>query len=207
MRTTRRRSAHSASARALSSVAARARLLTQLVDRSFIRYGCPTRCMLTAGTQVVLSLQEQQIAREALYRDANTLLYGDNKPTEDAVDRVVAKLNHDIDKRSKFSRKRANEDEGDITYINERNRVFNKKVRLHRRARAVSRSLRWPRSRVITTSTLRRSAPASSAARLCDGCRWYWVCVRACTLSFTFLWTISLKQVHKTSGCRAAVAV
>lgn len=33
-----------------------------------------------------------------------------------------------MDKRSKFSRKRANEGEGDITYINERNRVFNKKV-------------------------------------------------------------------------------
>ena len=34
-----------------------------------------------------------------------------------------------LDKRGKFSRKRLNEDEGDITYINERNRVFNKKVR------------------------------------------------------------------------------
>lgn len=33
-----------------------------------------------------------------------------------------------IDKKKKFSRKRQNEDEGDITYINERNRVFNKKV-------------------------------------------------------------------------------
>jgi len=33
-----------------------------------------------------------------------------------------------IDKKSKFSRKRPNEDEGDITYINEHNRVFNKKV-------------------------------------------------------------------------------
>lgn len=38
-------------------------------------------------------------------------------------------LLHSVDKKSKFSRKRANEDEGDITYINERNRVFNKKVR------------------------------------------------------------------------------
>ena len=36
---------------------------------------------------------------------------------------------HSVDKKRKFSRKRANEDEGDITYINERNRVFNKKVR------------------------------------------------------------------------------
>jgi len=32
------------------------------------------------------------------------------------------------DKKNKFSRKRLNEDEGDITYINERNRVFNKKI-------------------------------------------------------------------------------
>ena len=35
---------------------------------------------------------------------------------------------YSVDKKRKFSRKRANEDEGDITYINERNRVFNKKV-------------------------------------------------------------------------------
>ncbi|CAE6469967.1 unnamed protein product [Rhizoctonia solani] len=67
-------------------------------------------------------------ASEHLYRDANTLLYGDNKPSEEAIDRVVGKLNLDLDKRSKFSRKRNNEEEGDITYINERNRVFNKKI-------------------------------------------------------------------------------
>ena len=41
---------------------------------------------------------------------------------------MTAKLGHSVDKKSKFSRKRHNEDEGDITYINERNRVFNKKV-------------------------------------------------------------------------------
>lgn len=82
------------------------------------------------------------------------MLYGDNKPSEDAIDRVVGKINkecvycfcfyspmpkavltssvllfYSIDKKGKFSRKRLNEDEGDITYINERNRVFNKKVR------------------------------------------------------------------------------
>jgi hypothetical protein len=43
---------------------------------------------------------------------------------------LVALTSHrSIDKKGKFSRKRLNEDEGDITYINERNRVFNKKVR------------------------------------------------------------------------------
>jgi len=78
------------------------------------------------GKQVVS--YEQQRAAETLYRDANTLLYADNKPTEEAIDRVIGKLNIDQDKRNKFSRKRLNEDEGDITYINERNRVFNKKI-------------------------------------------------------------------------------
>ncbi|KAG9310241.1 SYF2-domain-containing protein [Chiua virens] len=80
-----------------------------------------------AGSQMVPTT-EQRIAADNFYRDANTLLYADNKPTEDAIDRVVGKINRDIDKKAKFSRKRLNEDEGDITYINERNRVFNKKI-------------------------------------------------------------------------------
>jgi len=80
------------------------------------------------SSALVPTSQQQQLAAENLYRDANTLIYGDNKPSEDAIDRVVGKINQDIDKKSKFSRKRPNEDEGDITYINEHNRVFNKKI-------------------------------------------------------------------------------
>ncbi|KAF9448099.1 SYF2-domain-containing protein [Macrolepiota fuliginosa MF-IS2] len=71
---------------------------------------------------------ERQLAHDSLYRDASTLIYGDNKPSEEAIDRVVGKINNDIDKRGKFSRRRLNEAEGDITYINEQNRVFNKKI-------------------------------------------------------------------------------
>ncbi|KAI1792428.1 SYF2-domain-containing protein [Ganoderma leucocontextum] len=82
----------------------------------------------SGGTLVGPSSLQQQLAAESLYRDANSLLYADNKPSEDAVDRVISKINKDVDKKSKFSRKRHNEDEGDITYINERNRVFNKKI-------------------------------------------------------------------------------
>jgi pre-mRNA-splicing factor SYF2 len=96
------------------------------------------------SSSVVPTSQEQRLAAESLYRNANTLIYGDNKPSEDAIDKVVSKINQEyvlshfprppeltvrsVDKKRKFSRKRANEDEGDITYINERNRVFNKKV-------------------------------------------------------------------------------
>nr|VWO98610.1 AGC/PDK1 protein kinase [Ganoderma boninense] len=82
----------------------------------------------SSGLMVGPSSLQQQLAAESLYRDANSLLYADNKPSEDAVDRVISKINKDVDKKSKFSRKRHNEDEGDITYINERNRVFNKKI-------------------------------------------------------------------------------
>ncbi|KAG8861933.1 hypothetical protein FRB96_002376 [Tulasnella sp. 330] len=63
-----------------------------------------------------------------LYRDANSLIYADNKPTDDAIDRVVAKINLDTDRRRNFSKTRVNEKEGDVTYINEANRVFNKKI-------------------------------------------------------------------------------
>ncbi|KAG6907806.1 hypothetical protein DXG01_007346 [Tephrocybe rancida] len=77
---------------------------------------------------IPVSREQQQLAAANLYRDANTLIYGDSKPTEDAIDRMVGKINQDIDKKGKFSRKRLNEDEGDITYINEHNRVFNKKI-------------------------------------------------------------------------------
>ncbi|KAF5392844.1 hypothetical protein D9757_001041 [Collybiopsis confluens] len=82
----------------------------------------------SSSLQVVPSMLEQQLAADDLYRDANTLMYGDNKPSEEAIDRMVSKINKDIEKKGKFHRKRLNEDEGDITYINEHNRVFNKKI-------------------------------------------------------------------------------
>ena len=108
------------------------------------RLSIPSRAKLKLTHLKVVSY-EQQRAAESLYRDANSLVYADHKPNDDAVDRVIHKLNMEYvptllfhllslnnldrqDKRNKFSRKRLNEDEGDITYINERNRVFNKKV-------------------------------------------------------------------------------
>jgi len=84
------------------------------------------------GKQVAIhtpNAAQQLAAHEDLYRDANTLIYADNKPSEEVIDKMVAKLNKDVDKRNKFSRKRANDADGElITYINERNRMFNKKI-------------------------------------------------------------------------------
>ncbi|KAI0672205.1 SYF2-domain-containing protein [Trametes maxima] len=88
----------------------------------------PSGGVSSSSSQVVPTSLEQRLAAENLYRDANTLLYADSKPSEEAIDKVIEKINKDVDKKKKFSRKRHNEDEGDVTYINERNRVFNKKI-------------------------------------------------------------------------------
>jgi pre-mRNA-splicing factor SYF2 len=50
-------------------------------------------CCTENHVKVTVSSYEQQLAADNLYRDANTLIYGDNKPSEDAIDRVVEKIN------------------------------------------------------------------------------------------------------------------
>jgi pre-mRNA-splicing factor SYF2 len=35
----------------------------------------------------------QQAAHDDLYRDANSFVYGDHKPSEDAIDKVIGKIN------------------------------------------------------------------------------------------------------------------
>lgn len=49
-----------------------------------------------AGSSDVATVsEEQRIASENFYRDANSLIYGDSKPSEDAIDRVVSKMNQE----------------------------------------------------------------------------------------------------------------
>ena len=130
---------------------------------------------------MVPTAHQQQVAAESLYRDANSLLYADNKPSDEAIDRVIGKINQEyvgpyrllrpltnrlftsIDKRRKFSRKRPNEDTGDITYINEKNRIFNKKVGISFLLHCCWSSLiSAPRSHVTSTNIPQRYVPASS---------------------------------------------
>ncbi|KAF8319426.1 SYF2-domain-containing protein [Clavulina sp. PMI_390] len=87
-----------------------------------------SRDLIASGSGSGALSAEARQAAEDLYRDGNTLAYGDHKPSEDAIDRVISKINLDLDKKRKFSRKRADDDNGDITYINESNKVFNKKI-------------------------------------------------------------------------------
>ena len=45
------------------------------------------------SSEIAITSEQQRLAAENLYRDANTLIYGDSKPSEDAIDRVVSKIN------------------------------------------------------------------------------------------------------------------
>jgi len=69
---------------------------------------------------------------ENTVRDVNSLDYA--QPTElnpEAVDRMVKELEATAERRSKFSRRRPFREDAAVDYINERNRVFNLKVKRH----------------------------------------------------------------------------
>lgn len=81
----------------------------------------------TSTRQALASTSKALSAAESLYRDANTLSYGDSKPSEEAIDRVVGKMNAETAAAHKKKRNR-DDDDGEVTYINEQNKVFNKKI-------------------------------------------------------------------------------
>jgi len=67
---------------------------------------------------------------EDFYRDANSLAFGQGgfQPSQEKVEGMVNELLDKQEKRNKFSRRRGeNEDDG-VDYINDRNKHFNKKI-------------------------------------------------------------------------------
>uniref|UniRef100_A0A6U4PM38 Pre-mRNA-splicing factor SYF2 n=1 Tax=Hemiselmis andersenii TaxID=464988 RepID=A0A6U4PM38_HEMAN len=65
-----------------------------------------------------------------VYRDANSLAFGQAgyQPPQEKVEAMVTELLDKQEKRNKFSRRRGeNEDDG-VDYINDRNKHFNKKI-------------------------------------------------------------------------------
>ncbi|CAG2167129.1 unnamed protein product, partial [Oppiella nova] len=71
---------------------------------------------------------KQKVGDKLFYANHNTLIHGSHKDSKEAIDRMVDDLNKQIDKRSKYSRRRRFDDDADIDYINERNMKFNKKL-------------------------------------------------------------------------------
>lgn len=61
--------------------------------------------------------------------EINTMQYLQQHQPEDArVDAMVKELEEQAGRRSQFSRRRTHNEDADVTFINERNRNFNKKI-------------------------------------------------------------------------------
>lgn len=72
--------------------------------------------------------QKQQLGDD-FFADANNLKYGKIAPIDkEGVNEMVKELKENNAKKSAFSRRRAVHPDADVDYINERNRVFNKKI-------------------------------------------------------------------------------
>jgi len=70
--------------------------------------------------------QKQELG-EAFYGGPNTILHNIIKDSPSAVDNMVKDLEQQIERRSKFSRRRTYNADADVDFINERNSKFNKK--------------------------------------------------------------------------------
>lgn len=73
-------------------------------------------------------VHEKEKMGEAFYPTKDTIIQGLHVDSKESIDNMVEDLEKQIEKHSKFSRRRRFNDDADINYINERNMKFNKKL-------------------------------------------------------------------------------
>ncbi|GFU30008.1 pre-mRNA-splicing factor syf2 [Nephila pilipes] len=73
-------------------------------------------------------IKEKEKMGEAFYPTKDTIIHGMQGDSKESIDNMVEDLEKQIEKHSKFSRRRRFNDDADINYINERNMKFNKKL-------------------------------------------------------------------------------
>jgi len=73
--------------------------------------------------------QQKQQMGEKFYPDANNLSYGQAPAvSQDKLTNMVDELNSTVDRRKRYSRHRSQSEDAYVTYVNERNKVFNQKI-------------------------------------------------------------------------------
>ncbi|XP_056106594.1 pre-mRNA-splicing factor syf2 [Rhinichthys klamathensis goyatoka] len=72
--------------------------------------------------------RQREECGEDFHPTSNSLIHGTHVPSKESIDRMVDDVEKQIEKRAKYSRRRAYNDDADIDYINERNAKFNKKA-------------------------------------------------------------------------------
>ncbi|XP_014671592.1 PREDICTED: pre-mRNA-splicing factor SYF2-like [Priapulus caudatus] len=103
-------------------------------DQGFSDYETATKRQydrLVRGIKVddaEVARQKEQLGDDFYAPPSASLIHGTHKPTEQAIERMSEDIEKQIEKRNKYSRRRAYDDDADIDYINERNAKFNKKL-------------------------------------------------------------------------------
>lgn len=103
-----------------------------------------------SGSEMTVTSEEQRMAAENLYRDANTLIYGDSKPSEDAIDRVVGKINKEY-----------------VSFST--NKLINRLTGLH------TASIRNPSSPGSATTMTKATSPISTSTIACSTRRYAFI--------------------------------
>jgi pre-mRNA-splicing factor SYF2 len=110
----------SAGAAAASGGGGSAQPMNGVESTSLLARSIPAQSAAAAAAAAQAKASEGQVV---------TAVYGGvNKPSKAGVDRMVAELAEGQKRKEKFSRRRAFNEDEDVNYINERNRIFNKKA-------------------------------------------------------------------------------
>ena len=75
-----------------------------------------------------LAKQEALASGQSTFKDRNALDFIHHRATPEKAEQVAADIEHQRELRANFSKRRAFRDDQDITFINERNYRFNKKI-------------------------------------------------------------------------------
>lgn len=70
----------------------------------------------------------EQLGDDKFYATSSTILHNERKDPVECVDRLVEDLDKQLEKRRRFSRRRGQDTDGEIDFINDRNRKFNEKL-------------------------------------------------------------------------------
>jgi pre-mRNA-splicing factor SYF2 len=70
-------------------------LTARAKEQDMMVSGMSDHLVIAYSNLIILGATAGGTAAEGLYRDANSLSYADNKPSEEAIDRVVNKLNNE----------------------------------------------------------------------------------------------------------------
>lgn len=106
----------------------------QNTDTGFSSYEAATARQYTRLTKQIkpdmdeYQHEKEKLGEEAFYAGKDTILQGLRKDSKSAVNKMVTDLGKQIEKRNKYSRRRAFDEDADVDYINEKNSKFNKKL-------------------------------------------------------------------------------